>query len=335
MLPRIERVAQRIAHEGQQQQRAHQHGESEDGDPPGIDVVLALVQQLAERGSPGRHAQAEEVQRREREDGRAHTERQEGDDRRHAVGQNVAPDDLPVGHAQGTRGLHVVQLPVAQELRAHVVRQPHPAEQAEQDQQQRQARGEQRAEDDQQVQLGHRTPDLDEALEGQVRPPPEEPLDRARHQSQHHPGDGERQPEQHAHAKAVEQLREHVAAPVVRSQPVVGGRRGRVGRLREIVQRVGPVPVDRVERPVAARAQALLDEGVQVVGRRVEIPAEGGLGVSLEQREIRLPLVVHDERLVVAHQLRRQADGHQHAEDHEAPEPQPVALEAHPRATGR
>ncbi len=112
--------------------------------------------------------------------GRAHAKRQEGDDRRHAVGQDVAPHDAAVAHAQRARRAHVVHLPVAQELGAHVVRQPHPAEQAQQDQQQGHAGREDRAEDDQQVQLGHRAPDLDEALEGQVGLAREEALDGAR-----------------------------------------------------------------------------------------------------------------------------------------------------------
>src|SRR5690606_2804487 len=87
-LARIERIAQRIAHEGEQQQRRDQHAEGGQRDPPRIDVVLALAEQLAQAGRARRHPQAKEVQRGQRQDRRPHPKGQEGDDRRHAVGQD-------------------------------------------------------------------------------------------------------------------------------------------------------------------------------------------------------------------------------------------------------
>ena len=44
----VERIAQRVAHEGQQQQRNHQHAKGGQRNPPGVDAVLALREQLAE-----------------------------------------------------------------------------------------------------------------------------------------------------------------------------------------------------------------------------------------------------------------------------------------------
>ena len=57
----VEGVAQRVADEGQQQ---HRHGQQRKGwqdDPPGVEVGLALLQQLAQRGHRCWHAQAEKI----------------------------------------------------------------------------------------------------------------------------------------------------------------------------------------------------------------------------------------------------------------------------------
>ena len=72
-------------------------------DPPGVEVALALAHQVAQRGRAGRHAQAQEVQRHQRQDRVAHAEGQEGDDRRHRVRQHVAPDDLAVRSGPSAR----------------------------------------------------------------------------------------------------------------------------------------------------------------------------------------------------------------------------------------
>ncbi|ETN86426.1 hypothetical protein NECAME_16328 [Necator americanus] len=80
---------------------------------PRVRVSSALrsaspMNQLAKARRRWRHAQPEEVETRERENGRTHAKRQERDDRRQAVGQHVAPHDLPVRQAHRSRRLHVV-----------------------------------------------------------------------------------------------------------------------------------------------------------------------------------------------------------------------------------
>src|SRR5215212_3690350 len=71
-LARVERVAQRVADQDEEQQGDHQHGERGERNPPGIEVVLALVEQLAQARRAGRHAQAEKVEAGERADGGGH-----------------------------------------------------------------------------------------------------------------------------------------------------------------------------------------------------------------------------------------------------------------------
>ena len=191
-------------------------------------LCLALAQQLAQRGRSGRHAQAQEIERGQRQDRRAHAKRQERHDRRHAVGQDVPPHDPAVAHAQRPGRAHIVHLAVAQELGAHVVGQAHPAEQREQDQQQRDAGREHGAEDDQQVQLGHGAPDLDEALERQIGLAAEIALDRAReHADQRRRSPSAPAPNSTLSAKPVDQLRQQVAPAVVGAEQVVARGRGR------------------------------------------------------------------------------------------------------------
>ena len=218
-------------------------------------LALPWFSNSPSEGVPGGTPRPEEVQRGQRQDRRAHAKRQEGHHRRHAVGQDVLPHDAAVAHPQRPRGPHVVHLPVAQELGAHVVGQPHPAEQRQQDQQQRDAGREHRREDDQQVQLGHRAPDLDEALEGQVGLAAEVALHGAGEHADDDADHRERQPEQHADPEAVDQLRQQVAAAVVGAEEVLARRRGRVGLAGEVVQGLRAVGVGRVDRPVAGLRQ--------------------------------------------------------------------------------
>src|SRR5438477_12725533 len=51
-LARVERVAQRVADEDQQQQHHDEHGESRHRDPPGVEVVLALLSSPPRLGAP-------------------------------------------------------------------------------------------------------------------------------------------------------------------------------------------------------------------------------------------------------------------------------------------
>src|SRR6185503_4265848 len=73
-LPRVERIAQRIADQDEEQQHHHQHAEGGERDPPGIEVVLPLVEQLTQARRSRRHAQAKEIEAGERADGGGHLE---------------------------------------------------------------------------------------------------------------------------------------------------------------------------------------------------------------------------------------------------------------------
>ena len=244
----------------------------------------------------------------------------------------MTPHDLPGAQAHGARGAHVVHLAVAQKLGTHVVRQTHPTKQAQEHQQQTHAGREHGRENDQQIQLGHGAPNLDEALEHQVNPTAKKALNGPGDHPQHHAREGQGQSDQHAHPKTVNQLRQHIAPTVVGAQPI--GRRGwrGVGLGGEVVQRFGPVGVGREDRPIARLGQTIADEGVQKIGGGFKVAAERGLGVVLPHRRVPLALVTHHQGLVARNQLGHQAQHHQHHKHHQAVEAQAVAAKARPSA---
>lgn len=125
---RVESVAQGVTHEGEEQQGEGEDAEGAEGYPPGVDVVFALAEEFAERRCAGGHAEAEKVQRGERQDGGAHQKRHECDHRGQTIGQYVTNNDLPAWDAEGAGGFDVIKLAVAQKFGAHVGGQPHPAE---------------------------------------------------------------------------------------------------------------------------------------------------------------------------------------------------------------
>src|SRR5262245_33870167 len=61
-LPRVEGVAHGLADEDQQRQHAGDREEAGDAEPGRLDVCLGLLEQFAERGRPGRQAEAEEIE---------------------------------------------------------------------------------------------------------------------------------------------------------------------------------------------------------------------------------------------------------------------------------
>ena len=222
-------------------------------------------------------------------------------------------DDVPVAHAQRARGAHVVKLPVAQKFSPHVVRQAHPAKQAEQNQQQCQTGREHRAKDDQQIQLRHGTPDFNKALKRQIRLATKKALNRPGDNAQQGAGEGQCQRKQHTDPKPVDQLRQQIPATVVGPQPVVTGGWRRVGRFCKVVECFGAVRVRSKQRPIAALAESLPNERVKVIGGRVKVAAKGFFRVVLDHREIGLALVTHQQRPVVADDLSGQTQGHQNA----------------------
>ena len=242
----------------------------------------------------------------------------------------MAPDQLPGPEPERTRRAHIVELAVAQELGPHIVAQAHPAKQAQQQQQQAHAGLEQRREDDQQVELGQRAPDLDQPLQQQIGAAAEIALDCTGGQPQQHAGGGQRKREQHRESKAVQQAREQVAAAVVGAEPVVGRGRRRMRLAREIVDRGMVITVRRPQHPVARLSELALDEGVEVVGRSREIAAEGRLGQVLQHRRIPMPLIAQQQRPVVRDQLGAQAQHHQQREQPQAEPAQAVGTKTAP-----
>ena len=92
-LARIERVAHGFADEDQQGQHERDDDEAGEAEPRRLQVVLALLEQLAERRRAGRQAEAEEVERGQGDDRAAGDEGQEGQRRDHRVRQQVAAHD--------------------------------------------------------------------------------------------------------------------------------------------------------------------------------------------------------------------------------------------------
>ncbi len=179
-LPRVECVAHRLADEDQQRQHDRDRQEAGQPQPRRVDVVLALRQQLAERRRADRQAEAQKIERGQRRDRAVEDERQEGQRRHHGVRQQVAEHDRAVGDAERPRRVDVLEVPPAQEFRAHHADQRHPREQEQDAEQHPEARRDHRRDDEQQIERRDRRPYLDEALEAEVDPAAEVALHRAR-----------------------------------------------------------------------------------------------------------------------------------------------------------
>ncbi len=242
----------------------------------------------------------------------------------------MPPHDARVRQPQRLRGAHIVHLPVAQKLGAHIVGQPHPAEQREQHQQQGQAGREHRRKNDQQIQLRHRSPDLHQPLYRQIDAPAEIALHGADEQAQQRARDGERQREQHRQPEAVDQPRQHVTPAIVGAQPM--SRRGRRGKrpLREVIDGGGAVGNGGIEREISGGRQLGANVGVEIVGRRVEVAAKRGFGIAVQQRQIKPSVIAHQQRFVVADHGREQTQAEQQQKQPQAPAPQAMRLEPRP-----
>ncbi len=86
-----------------------EHDEGGDAQPGRLQIVLALRDQFAQRGRAGRQAEAQEVQARQDRHRARQGERQEGQRRHHRVGQDVAPHDRDIRHAERLGRAHVVE----------------------------------------------------------------------------------------------------------------------------------------------------------------------------------------------------------------------------------
>src|SRR5215831_7104707 len=115
-LARIERVAHGFADEDQQRQHDGDGEESRKAEPGRLDIGLALLEQLAERGRARRQTEAEEVERGQRHHRARQNERQERHGGHHGVRQEMAEHDHRIRHAERARGLDVLEIAAAQEL---------------------------------------------------------------------------------------------------------------------------------------------------------------------------------------------------------------------------
>ena len=195
-----------------------------------------------------------------------------------------------VGHAEGFCRTHIVEVAAAQKFGPDDAGEVHPAEQQQEGQQDPEAGRDHAAEDDQQIELRHVGPDLDEALEQQVDRTAVEPLDRAGEDADDRRDDGEREAEQDREAEAVDHAGEDVARLVVGAEQVAPARRGG-GRDRQAVDQ--GVVAERNERPdhPAMPVDGAAHVWVLVVGfGGQEVGSEPVLAVVLENREI--PVVV-------------------------------------------
>ena len=165
--------------------------------------------------------------------------------------------------------------------------------------------------------------------------------------------DGQAEAEQHRDAEAVDQARHHVAALIVGAEPVVfevaaaleallldhglalrlrqhpGRRRRRRRRQIEIVGVVG-IADQRPDDAAALVLDQLLQIGIAIVGRGLEVAAEGRLRIGDEGRPVEMAVIFDQERPVVGDQLGEQRHHEQDHEDPERPVAAPVRLEILP-----
>ena len=245
-----------------------------EAEPRRLQVVLALRQQLAERGRAGRQAEAEEVERGQGGDRAVEDEGQEGQRRHHGIGQHVAPDDRRRCRrpARARRG-HSRNC-----ARAGIRRAPdRPATSSENSSMMissHQKFGcDHAGKDDQEIEHRQAGPDLHEALKRDVDPTAVIALDRAGGDADDRAEDRQRQAEQHRDAKAIDQPCQHVAALIVGAEPIdTVGRRRR--RRSQIV--IDGVVGEGDQRPhdEAARLDALGDRGIAIIRRDWQIAAE-------------------------------------------------------------
>ncbi len=232
--------------------------------------------------------------------------------------------DARSGNTEGAGGAHVFEITAFQEFGAHVIRQADPAEHRQQDQQQTDRGFEDRGENNQQIQFGQRTPHFDESLKEQVDLAAEIALHRARQHPDHHADGRERKTEQYRQAETVNQPGGHVAAPIIGTEPVPCiGRRGIRGGVVVIDGVVGER--DRCAQQPAVFADFGDDVGVGVIGIGREIAPERGFRVIVNQRQIELMLIKHQQGSVVRQQFRPEA---QHKQDGKYPQAEITAAMA-------
>ncbi len=147
-------------------------------------------------------------------------EGQERQGRHHGVGQDVLHHDAGVRQAQGAGGVHIFEVPRAQELGPHEVDEVHPGEQQQDAEQHEERRRDHGRHDDQNVEMRQRGPDLDHALHDEVGPAAEIALHGPGRDADDGRDAGQQQREHHRQAEPVDQPGQDVAPVVVGAEPV-------------------------------------------------------------------------------------------------------------------
>ena len=177
-----------------------------------------------QHAAPGRrrrrHAEAEKRQARLGEDHGADAGREQHDDRRHDVGQDVPPQDAPGRGADRLGGVHVHVLAHRDHGGADDARAGDAEQQAERADDLRQAGAEHGNHDQQDDEVGKAHPGIDETLRDQVDLAAEIAGEDADHdgddRGQRRGGEGD----DHRDLRAVEAAREHVAAEIVGAERI-------------------------------------------------------------------------------------------------------------------
>ena len=242
----------------------------------------------------------------------------------------MAEHDGHVGDAKRARRLDVFEVAAAQEFSAHQPDEADPGEQRHHAEQDEEARRQHRRYDQEQIEIGNRIPDFDEPLEAEIDPAAEITLHAAGDDADDRGDQCQAQSEQHRDSEAVDQPRDYVAALIVGTEPVVfevtaareafllhhatalvlGQEPGRLRRRRrrqvEIVRIVG-IADQRPDDGATLFLDQLLQIGIAIVGRGLEIAAEGRLRIGDEGRPVQMAVILDHERLVVGDHTRRTA----------------------------
>src|SRR5262252_252140 len=128
-LARVKGVPDRLADEDEQRQHDGDGEKARKPEPWGLEIGLALGQQLAQRRRARRQSEAEEVERSQLRDRSRHDERNHRHRRHHGVRQEMSEYDHRVGNAKRARRLDVFKVAAAKEFGAHEADQRYPRKQ--------------------------------------------------------------------------------------------------------------------------------------------------------------------------------------------------------------
>ena len=163
----------------------------------------------------------------------------------------MPPHNHAVAHTHRTCRQNVILLPVFQKFGADVVRQPHPAEQRQQHQQNQQIGIKKRRQDNQQIKFRHPAPDFDKTLHQEVGLAAEITLNRTGNHADYGRYKGQCKGKQQGIAESVNQTRQDIATAVVRAEQVPFRWHCRIGLGVKIIERIGIVGIGQINGVIA------------------------------------------------------------------------------------